>query len=81
MAVFEQKNKYDEAQERAAVLRAGLVASTMANIFRKKGSPRVHPADFLVNKERQHMTVEEAQLQMNRWAASVNASHPQRNDA
>lgn len=46
-------------QQRAANLRAGLIAATLVNIFRKKGARLVSPSDFL-DTPRDHMTIKEA---------------------
>ena len=59
-------------QERAANLRAGLIAATIINASPYKPKGRfVRPTDFLA--ERQHMTAEEGQLFMDSWSTAQNA--------
>lgn len=61
--------------ERAANLRAGLVAATVVNVNLKKGAKLVQPRDFFDEKHREEdfMPVEHAQQAMDRWAAEHNA--------
>ena len=58
---------------RAANLRAGLVAATIANVHRRKGARMLTPSDFIVQPV-QHMSIEEATTFMDRWAESQNQS-------
>ncbi|GAF67928.1 unnamed protein product [marine sediment metagenome] len=71
-AVFRQRADYDAAQNKAANLRAGLVAATLINIYRKPGARTVKPSDFVV-QERQYMSPKEGRTFMDRWAATENA--------
>jgi len=61
-------------RERAANLRAGLIAATLMNIHRKKGSRLIQPGDFL-RRPREYMTVEAAQEFMHSWAKDMNQKH------
>lgn len=58
-------------RDRAANLRAGLVASAIYNVHRKKGSRVVKPSDFLKQPAR-YMSPKEAATFMDRWARGVN---------
>ena len=58
-------------QNKQADLRAGLVAATIANVHRRKGSRLVQPQDFLRQPKR-FMELDEAVRHMDRWARSVN---------
>ena len=61
----------DEQQERSAVLRAGLVASAVYNVHRKKGSKALRPEDFL-RKKRKILSPEEFADVMSTWADTHN---------
>jgi hypothetical protein len=52
----------DDARERAATLRAGLVASAVYNVHRRKGAPAIKPTDFLESSARPIHYVEPAEL-------------------
>jgi len=58
-------------RERAANLRAGLVAATIANVHRKKGAPMMKPSDFL-RQPIVRMSPKEAAQFMDTWAAGQN---------
>lgn len=60
-------------QDRAATLRAGLVAATIVNVHRRKGSRLVQPGDFIreAPKAEDYMDVETAKSFMDRWAVST----------
>ncbi len=72
--------KITNARERAADLRAGLIAATIVNTnpYRKKGARTVYPGDFFRIRKRVYMSVAEAQKFMGRWADSVNKGLPDR---
>ncbi len=71
MAVLKARQRY----ERQANLRAGLVAATIINVHRKRGTRLVRPGDFLKvpRTAAQYMSLEEGQKHMGRWAKKVNA--------
>lgn len=46
-ALLEAIREREEDRERRAILRAGLVAATILNLYRKPGHPPVVPQDFL----------------------------------
>lgn len=54
---------------RAATLRAGLIAAMIVNVNRAPGTPLVHPEDFVAGPD-EYLTPEEAADFMDRWAAS-----------
>lgn len=56
----------DAAIERAANMRAGLIAAVIVNTnpYRKRGAPTVKPADFFREPTVDRMTIEEAQMFM-----------------
>lgn len=66
--------KQKREQERAAYLRAGLVAATIVNVNRKRGSRMVQPSDFIreLPRDEDFMDVEEAVAMMDRWAKTTN---------
>jgi hypothetical protein len=69
------------AAEKREYLRTGLIAATIVNVNRRKGTPLVEPGDFFRErpKESDFMSVEEATREMDLWASSMNASlSPQR---
>jgi hypothetical protein len=78
-AVLELQTERQKIETRSADLRAGLVAATIHNVFRKKGSRPVRPIDFLQGPRR-HMSVEDSKLVMDRWARSVSQGLPARGD-
>lgn len=60
-------------RERAASLRAALVAATIVNVHRRKGARLVQPEDFLEDRsERQYMTPQQGAQFMRQWARQVN---------
>ncbi len=71
VAVLQAIVKRVSEQNRAADLRAGLIAATITNVHRRKGAALVHPQDF-VRMPKRFMTVKEAQTHMNRWAKNIN---------
>jgi hypothetical protein len=71
-AVLELRAREQAALARAADLRAGLVAATLVNIFRKKGKKPVQPTDF-IRGPRKPMSPEAARSFMNRWARGINS--------
>ena len=77
-AIFAMKLQYDKAQNKAANLRAGLVAATLINIHRKKGTPAVKPMDFVVQK-RQYMSPKEAVVFMDQWAKNAGSKVREKN--
>ena len=56
---------------RDANLRAGLVAATIYNVNRRKGTRMLKPSDFLTQPVR-HMSVGEARTFMDQWAEGQN---------
>lgn len=60
-------------RERAANLRAALVAATIANVHRKSGSRVIQPRDFLREPAR-YMTPEEGARALEAWARRHNAT-------
>lgn len=65
--------KLEAQRQRAANLRAGLVAATICNNnpYRKKGARRMKATDFIRGPKR-HMSVEEARKFMAGWAGDIN---------
>jgi hypothetical protein len=55
------------ADNEAAILRAGIVASAVYNVHRKKGAKAIEPKDFLPQKP---LTPEEQRQRMLAWAMS-----------
>lgn len=64
-AVVQRKIESD----RAAILRAGLIAATILNVHRKKGTALIQAHDFLP-EQHEYLSVEEAKEVMDRWAQS-----------
>lgn len=58
-------------RRRHEALLAGLPTSAIYNVHRKRGQRAYRPHDF-VKTERRHMTVEEAETFLERWAAEHN---------
>ena len=58
-------------------LRFGLVAATIVNVNRRKGTRMVQPRDFFRKKRqaKDFMSVEAAQSFMDGWASQMNKSH------
>lgn len=69
--VLRVKAERERQRERQAALRAGLVASAIYNVHRKRGQRALRPSDF-VRGERKYMTVEEARRYMDAWAREHN---------
>lgn len=63
-------------QERARYMRAALVAATIVNVNRRKGSRLVRPSDFIRVRPRpeDYMSPEQAAKFMMRWASEQNAA-------
>jgi hypothetical protein len=59
------RRRKDEAE--AAILRAGITASAVYNVNRKKGAKAIEPKDFLPKKP---MTPEQQRQKMLNWAMS-----------
>jgi hypothetical protein len=70
-ALLRQIEKRRVSEEKAAVLRSGLVAATVYNVHRKKGSRAAKPTDF-IRQEARVLSPEEMERQMDAWARSVN---------
>lgn len=66
-AAYSELEPWDE---RRADLRAGVIASTIINMFSKRGSKSVGPEDFILFKERRVQTMEE-QRQAARFITQV----------
>lgn len=64
----------EQALQRAAALRAGLVTSAIYNVNRKKGTAAYQPRDF-VREEPKTLSPEQMRAAMDRWAGTVNRSH------
>ena len=62
-----------EAKEKAAVLRAGLVAATVYNAHRKKSSRAAKPSDFL-KKKAADLSPEQMEAELDAWARTANKS-------
>ncbi len=60
------------ADDRAATLRAALVAATILNVHRRRGARLVQPQDF-VRMPDDYLTPEQAVAHMDAWAASLNS--------
>lgn len=73
----EEVFKWDEAEQKARTVRAGLIAATIINVNRKPNSAPVSPYDFLPDTEEDYMSVDEAKQYLGRWAASQSASATQ----
>ena len=56
-------------REKAAVLRAGLVAATVYNVNRKKGNRAAKPSDYL-RKEAVILSPGQMEREMDTWASS-----------
>ena len=61
-------------EERAALLRAGLIAATIVNVNRKKGAALVKPGDFIRERLRpeDYMDVQQTISALDRWAVAQN---------
>ena len=70
-AVFDAETKRRRAEAHAADMRAGLVAATFVNVFRKKGARPLQPSDFIAGPH-QYMSVKEAQRALTIWATGIN---------
>ena len=60
--------------ERAKYLRAGLIAATIVNVNRKRGTPPAKPSDFIRVRPRPEdfMRVDEARRVLDGWAEEQN---------
>jgi hypothetical protein len=63
-----------EAEERAAVLRAGLVAATVHNVHRRKGTRAAKPSDYL-KKPPAILDPSQMEAEMDAWAKASNKVH------
>jgi hypothetical protein len=72
------KRKHES--ERAAYLRAGLIAATIINVNRRKGAKMVKPSDFIRERPRDedYMDATTAKKVMTQWAKQTNASFAKR---
>lgn len=71
---MEELGERDHRLQKAAALRAGLIAAAIYNVNRKKGARALKASDF-VRSERRHLSPEEAARFMDRWAADMNKRH------
>jgi hypothetical protein len=71
-ALLEAIAERDAARERAANLRAGLVAAAVYNVHRRKGAQPIRPEDFL-REEPKVLTPEEMEQMMDGWMLTHNA--------
>ena len=60
-----------KAEEKASVLRAGIIASTIYNVHRKKGTRAARPRDYL-REDPGILSPEEMEMEMDAWARSTN---------
>ena len=61
--------------EMAAYTRAGLIAATIVNVYRKPGSPMARPSDFIRTSRRKaedYMDVATAQMFLDGWVKEQN---------
>ena len=63
------------AEEKAAVLRAGLVAAAVYNVSRKKGARFIQATDFLPVPMQEELPLEQLRAGMDAWARSINRRH------
>jgi hypothetical protein len=71
----------ESRRERAAVLRAGLVASAVYNVHRGKNQKAVQPRDFLRDDTKRSVQIlppEQMVSTMDKWMSQVNRSLPRR---
>jgi hypothetical protein len=71
----------ESRRERAAVLRAGLVASAVYNVHRGKNQRPIHPNDFLRDETKQSVRIlppEQMVSTMDQWMRQVNRILPRR---
>ncbi|MFP3947150.1 MAG: hypothetical protein ACLFWG_00335 [Longimicrobiales bacterium] len=75
-AFFDQAIDAEEGRRRQDFLNHALVAATLVNIHREKGSRPVRPEDFLGDSEPrgsvQEVTPEEGARRLMTWAQSIN---------
>lgn len=69
--VLDRVTERREQEERQAARRAGLVASAIYNVHRKKGKRPLGPDDF-VEGGQGRMSPEEFRQRMHAWATTVN---------
>lgn len=70
--LIEELGERRKADQDAANLRAGVVAATIANIWRKKGSRAIRPQDFF--RRRKPMSAGNFRTMMLTWAKDMQAS-------
>lgn len=70
-SVFRERAAIRQAKQDAMNLGFGLVAATLVNIHRKKGTRPVQPSDFFAGPE-ERLTVNEAVEFLDRWADRQN---------
>lgn len=72
-AIFKRRAE----DERREYLRFGLIAATIVNVHRKKGSRVIQPSDFFreLPKPEDFMDGEEAVTFMDRWAKTMNSEN------
>lgn len=71
----------DHARRREANLRAGLIAATICNVNRKKGTRAFVPEDFVVGakggpRPEDYMSPAEGRRALNAWAKGINKHKP-----
>jgi hypothetical protein len=61
-------------RDRQSFLRAGLIAATIVNVNRRKGTALVQPGDFLREAPRaeDYLDADAARAMMDGWASTVN---------
>lgn len=66
-------------EDKAQLLRFGLIAATIVNVHRSKGAALVQPSDFIREKPKpeDYMDPETAQAFLDRWARTQNAEFAQ----
>lgn len=70
-ALLEALMRREGEREKSALLRAGLVASAVYNVNRKKGARPLQPKDF-VREPVKHLTPEQMERVLSRWASQAN---------
>jgi len=73
-ALLEKMAEKALAEEKAATLRAGLIAAAVYNVNRKKGSRPIKPQDFLARSANPVVEVEPEEMErlLDAWAGTVN---------
>jgi hypothetical protein len=67
-------------EDKAAYIRAGLIAATVVNVNRRKGAKLVQPGDFFRTSPRpgDYMDLESAVKALDRWAEQHNRASARR---